>query len=793
MTATRLARERLLAVLATLVAATLVFWAATTADRPLWPEPASPTSYPRSDWTLEPGSVVDTPLDPRGGHWHGLEIRPSAGAVGPLDYLVLDGETARAAGRLVVDGASSLFIPVEVLATDATLRLRLSRPADSPPLSVRVQHRDGPAHAVYQWFRRWTWREIAAGALTGLGQHLPIVATTAVWLLAPGWLVWRWLGRPLGTRRLVNAVALVSLWVALSISGLTVLGALWSFGPLRLPSEVTTLILRLATVILAAVGIVALARWAAGGSARRRWRTPRRRWLRDGSIALAIVASAIVATRVGALVGLGGAPGVDSTSVTDFARAIQQRGALLDVSPTAIANRADFYHLGLAGLVALVSGIAGGPLDWSFLAVGQALQVSALFGLVLLVRQWGGSAWAAAAALFVAGLVMPLPGFVLAWSRFTQVAGLAILPALFAVAAWTLASPQPARFAATLALLGGGLALTHYRAFAFALSAAPALLLFPPPRLPVRWRSVGVALLAMLAAAVILAPWLVGVIATFWIPAIAEGPAGPQEFQAWTLQHDGTDWVLAALCFASGAALLLGRQPTILRALLPIGWGAAVLALFTWFGVAGLQLGLAVNPLSAAIVYYLPVGLWAAWCVSALGALRPGGAFLAPAATLAVLGFALLTMNRASTLGARLGDLLLYDDADRRALEWLARELPPEARIANNGEPWAYSLYVGVDGGYWIRIVTGRESLVPPLSYSFRPADEVRARNAAIEETIRLADRPNDLVGFLRRTGWTHLYLGKRGGMIDPRAIAGQPDVRLIYQRDGVTIWELGP
>jgi hypothetical protein len=792
-TATRSARERGLAVAATLFATALVLWAASATDRPLWPEPASPTSYPRSDWTLPPGSFFDTPLDPRGGHWHGLEIRPSVGATGPLDYAVLAGETTRAAGRVVVDGASSLFIPVEIAATDATLRLRLSRPADSPPLSVRVQHRDGPPQAAYQWFRRWTWREIAAGALTGLGHHLPLVATVTVWLLAPGWLAWRWLGRPLGRRRLVNLVALVALWTALSASLLTVLGALWSFGPLRLPNEVTTLLLRVVTVILAAVGTVSLARWTAGSLPRRPWVTPTRRWLRDGSIALALVATAIIATRVGALVGLGGAPGVDATSVTDFARTIQQRGALLDVSPTAIANRADFYHLGLAGLVALVSGIAGAPLDGSFLAVGQALQVAAVFGLVLLVRQWGGSAWAAAAALFVAGLVMPLPGFALAWSRFTQIAGLAILPALFALASWTLASPRPARFAAALALLGGGLALTHYRAFAFALGAAPALLFFPPPRLPVRWRNVGVALLAGVAAAVILAPWLVGVVATFWIPAIAEGPTGPQAFEAWTLQHNGTDWVLAALCFASSAALLLGRQPTILRPLLPIAWAAGVLALFTWFGVAGLQLGLAVNPLSAAIAYYLPVGLWAAWTVTALGALRLGGALLAPAATVAVLGLTLLTMNRPATLGARLGDLLLYDDADRRALEWLRRELPPDARVANNGEPWAYSLYVGVDGGYWIRPFTGRESLVPPLSYSFRSADEVRARNATIAETIQLADRPEQLVDFLRRNGWTHLYLGRRGGAIDPTAIAHQPGLRPLYQRDGVSIWALGP
>ncbi|MCS6801997.1 MAG: hypothetical protein NZ773_08670 [Dehalococcoidia bacterium] len=790
---TTLSFRSLLGAVALLLAGGFVFWAAVTAERPLWPEPASPTSYPRGVWMLQPGMSFDTPLDPRGERWHGLEIRLGDGASGTLDYTILDGETPRAAGRLVADGASALFLPVEVAPEDGALRLRLSRPADSPPLAVRVQHRDDPPLAVYQWFRRWTWREIAAAALSGLGRHALLAGATIVWLLAPGWLLWRWIGCPLSGRSSVNGVAVLALWTALSAALLTVLGALWSFGPWRLPTDLATLALRGVAFALAALGAVALARWAWERIPRRRPVGWGRRRLRDGSFALVIVAAAVVTTRLGALVGIGGAPGVDSTSITDFARTIQQRGALLDISPAAIANRADFYHLGLSGLVALVSGTAAAPLDWSLLAVGQALQVAALFGVVLLVRQWGGGAWPAAAALFVTGLVLPLPGFVLAWSRFTQIAGLAILPALFAVATWTLAAARPARFAIALALLGGGLALTHYRALAFAVSAAPALLLFPPPRLPVRRRNIGVALLAGGGAVLLLAPWLVGVVATFWIPAVAEGPAGPQEFPAWTLQYDGTDWVLAALCFASGAALLLGRNLTVARPLLPIGWAAGVLALFTWFGVAGLRLGLAVNPLSAAIAYYLPVGLWAAWTVAALGALRLGTAVLAPAATLALLGLTFLTAARPGTLGARLGDLLFYNDADRRALAWAAQHLPPGARIANNGEPWAYSLYVGVDGGYWIRIVTGRESLVPPLSYSFRSSAEVLARNATIAEALRLASQPEALVAFLRQDGWTHLYLGRRGGAIDPAAIARQPGVLLLYEREGVTIWALGP
>ena len=784
--------EALLAGVATLAAVAFVVWSAATTGRPLWAEPASPTSYPRGEWPMQPGEAFDTPLDPRGAAWSGLEIRVGNG-FGPLDYFILDSGGVRASGRLLVEGGPTLFIPVEATTDDTALRLRLYRPAEAGPLSIRVQHYDGPPLAVYQWLRRWPWREVAAGVGRGVAEHGILLAVSVTWLVAPGWLIWRWLGRPLSSPRLDNAVGLLSLWPALSLALLTVLGALWSFGPVRLPGDVATVALRVTALALAGLGTFSFARWLARTASPSGIGRQVRGLLANGSGALAVVVLGIVLTRAGALVGLGGAPGVDATSVTDFARQIQERGALLDVSPAAVAGRADFYHLGLAGLVALASGTSGAPLDWSFLIVGQLLQVAALFGLVLLVRQWGGDAWAATAALFVTGLVLPLPGFVLAWSRFTQVAGLALVPPLFAVAAWTLAAPRPARWATALGLLGGGLALTHYRALAFAAAAAPILLLFPPPRLRVRWPNLRLVVVALVGACVLLAPWLVGVVVTFWVPAVAEGPAGPQEFQAWALQYDGTDWVLAALCLASGTALLLGRRPAVARPLLPIVWAGAVLAAFTWFGVAGLRLGLAVNPLSAAIAYYLPIGLWAAWTVGALRTLRLGAAPLAPAATIALLGLVILTTNRPGTLGARLGDLLFYDDADRRALAWLQRELPAEARVANNGEPWAYSLFIGTDGGYWTRIFAGRESLVPPLSYSYRPQEEVAVRNASIEQTLRLASHPKDLIEFLRRDGWTHLYLGKRGGPIDPLDLAREPEARLLYAREGVSIWALGP
>ncbi|GIW10078.1 MAG: hypothetical protein KatS3mg061_1135 [Dehalococcoidia bacterium] len=784
-------RQRFLGALATFAAAAFALWALLTAPRPLWPEPASPTSYPRGDYTLPAGGVVTATLDPRGGAWDALELRLAAGAHGPLVATVTDRMgRSRFSGQLVVDEDPRLALPFPVGPEDGPLVLELHRPPEAGPLVLAAQHRSGLFAPVYQWYRRWPWREIAGEIARQLPQQAALLAALLSWLLVPGWLVWRWLGGPLGRPARRTGVGLVALWVGLSAALLLVAGALWSFGPVRLPRELTPWVLRLLSVVLAVVGLSALVRWGW-----RSWpqRPSLRRWVADGSLALLLVAGGLVATRAGALVGLGGAPGVDGTAVCEFARRIIERGALLDVSPAAVANRADFYHLGLSGLVALVSLVAGAPLDVAFLATGQAMQLAALAGLALLVVQWRGSAWAAAAALVMAGWVLPLPGFLLAWSRFTQIAGLALLPPLFALAAWALSARQPARLAAATALVGAGVALLHYRALAFALGALPVLLLFPPPGQPLRWRNVGVLLLAASLAVLLLAPWVVGVALTFWLPAVAEGPGGPQEFPAWTLQYGGGDWVLAGVALASGLLLLTLRTSALARPLAPILWVAAVLALFTWSGVVGFRLGLAVNPLSAAIAYYLPVGLWVGWVVGVLSAQQIGGGRLAPAATLAVVGLLALASNRPGTLGARLPELLWYADADRRALAWVASSLPTNARLANNGEPWAYGLYVGTDGGYWAQPFSGRETLIPPLAYAYHASAERAQRTDAIAAALALSDRPAELVRWLAEHGWTHLYLGRRGGPIDPWELARTPGVMPIYQEEGVSIWALAP
>jgi hypothetical protein len=212
------------------------------------------------------------------------------------------------------------------------------------------------------------------------------------------------------------------------------------------------------------------------------------------------------------------------------------------------------------------------------------------------------------------------------------------------------------------------------------------------------------------------------------------------------------------------------------------GWGA--------LGPLGLPLATAVNPLSAALAYYVPVG----WLAAAVAAAAERPLRTIPlAATAAVLAGCLWSADRAATLNVRLAETDVVTSADRAALAWIRENLPADARLAGNATPWAYGLARGTDGGAWVWAHGARQSLVAPLSYSYGPRDSAAATSAEMIRLADIADTPSKLVGELRDAGWTHLYLGRRGGPIDPLLVRADPRVSAVYEADGVTILALRP
>ncbi|MCA9897732.1 MAG: hypothetical protein KC433_06045, partial [Anaerolineales bacterium] len=97
----------------------------------------------------------------------------------------------------------------------------------------------------------------------------------------------------------------------------------------------------------------------------------------------------------------------------------------------------------------------------------------------------------------------------------------------------------------------------------------------------------------------------------------------------------------------------------------------------------------------------------------------------------------------------------------------------------------------GSDGGAWLVPLTGRQSSTPPADYSYSAAlvGFVRPFN---EQLTEITDwRAAETAVWLREQGFSHIFIGAKGGQMDPAALLENPGVTLIYGRNGTFIFEL--
>ena len=86
------------------------------------------------------------------------------------------------------------------------------------------------------------------------------------------------------------------------------------------------------------------------------------------------------------------------------------------------------YHFGFHSTAAALHWITGLPAPTATLWTGQLLNGLACLVLYPLVFRMTGSRWASVWAVLLTGLLSPLPMKMVNWGRYTQLAGMVILP-----------------------------------------------------------------------------------------------------------------------------------------------------------------------------------------------------------------------------------------------------------------------------------------------------------------------------------------------------------------------------
>lgn len=572
-------------------------------------------------------------------------------------------------------------------------------------------------------------------------------------------------------------------------------------------------IVRLITVAAAATLVAAFLR--------------RRSFVRPGAAgprllpaALVLLLAVTVATRVIHASGLVTPPWVDSLHHTMIIRLLIDQGAIPVSYEPFIPHSVFYYHWGFHADAAAVAWLTGltDPFDLPqlLLGFGQLLNALTFISMYAAGRTLFRARSAALLTATLACLVSFYPAYYLSWGRYTHLAGTLVLVPI-AISLHETARRWTPRTIAHLVLLTAGLLLIHARVAVFAATFSVALLLIvfrrEAVRVVLRWAA------AAAVALFIVSPWILTVARTPAVRRLMSPPA--RENTLWETPNA----VPADILWSPNNVplMILGTAGTI--ALLPtphipLGW--RVVAIVWWAAVAfafykrwsrrqralhsfvsrvalvslwsvltvvliNLQwLGLPrIRPLpnsAALITMFLPLSLLAAglitWFLQTMFRGR-----LAVVAITVLLGLAAAMSMRQIINPAT----VLVQGADIDALRWIREKTPADASFAVSVQPWIGESYVGIDGGYWIPLLTSRRSILPAGLYSWTIPAEERARVNRLLWTWSLGG--DEALDAIRTAGVTHVYFGPANGSGMRNVL--RESARPIYEAGGVSIFEL--
>ncbi len=455
-------------------------------------------------------------------------------------------------------------------------------------------------------------------------------------------------------------------------------------------------------------------------------------------------------------------------------------GAWLGIGPF-------IYHYGFHALGAGLVWLSGLEVPRAVLVMGQvvnALVGVGVYGLTAELLGGRRGRVGGLVALGVVGTVSLMPGYYVTWGRYTQLAGLVVLPAgVVLTGKWVEEGKQWGWVLGGVAV--AGLGLVHYRVLVFYVAFVVALLVYTvagKSRLQallevrpgllrsganreVRGPMLRVAGLAGISLC-LLSPWIARIVRVLVTRGAWPGLEIEMGYTAvpYDLLLMPRNVVLAVLA-AWGLTLGVWRRQ---RGVILVGLWLLSLGI-----LAALRSPLV--PASAIVItFFLPAAMLIGYLVER-ALLTRGSRIWHQVAGVGLAGMALWSAAGMFYVINPTTVLLTPDDV--AALGWVREHTPPDARFLINVRRWQGNVYVGTDAGYWISLLAGRETIPPPALYVLGTPEQVER----INRVSRIAAGGLLDPDRLREAGITHVFIGARGGAINPTTLLSNPAFELLY------------
>ncbi len=515
------------------------------------------------------------------------------------------------------------------------------------------------------------------------------------------------------------------------------------------------------------------------------------------SLILAAIFALTLFTRFAMVRDLAAPPWVDSIHHGLITRLMLESGGLPETYVPYLPPETDYYHFGFHSALAAFTWLTDLEIHESMLIFGQVLNALIIFPIYLLAKTLTKNRAAALSAALISGLFTLMPAYYVSWGRYTQLAGLLILPAAFTFFVQisntkNFSFRQHRSLWALGTILVAGLFLVHYRVTAFLGALIFAYLLAQMN--PREWfKFVGKLILLAAVSSMLLLPWLPGAIENLLLPKGIAWTGGKVNFSPipWNFLTPALGETALIL---AGIGLLLGfilRKRFTLTILM---W-AGIIYLLANMGIFRLPGSGFVNPVSVDITLFMPIAVLGGFAVGAildlLNKIIPVRWQVIPKTGFVALGFAAAIFGAQRLLPTLNPITFLAREADFPAIDWIEENIPTGDTILINPTVWGYGLYMGNDGGYWISPLSEHLTMPPPVLYGLGTAPEITRINQIIEQVIANGNDAEALWEILQEQNINYVFNGVQGGEISPMALSDSRLFEVRYQANGTWLFEV--
>jgi hypothetical protein len=487
------------------------------------------------------------------------------------------------------------------------------------------------------------------------------------------------------------------------------------------------------------------------------------------------------------------------------------------------------YHFGFQAMAASASWLSGANAADAVLAVGQVLDALICLALYRFARDLVGSPVAGAVAAVLVAMVTTQPTYFVTWGRYPELAALVALPAAAAALRSALRETDgdgsPIGSFATAHTICDLKTRTsrltprflrhvtrgvpdHLDRIVVAAVAASALVVVHP-RVGVflgclglafaaadslerrRLRSTGLGFLRLAAVGLVslamLVPWTVRLWHAHYHQVIATFAWQPVDFPLGLAIAGNDRWVLELAI--AGAVVCLARRPALF---VLFGLWSGLVFVLANPATFHLPFNLFINNGSVAIALFVPASVLVGYLASSI-ATTCGLDTWAKGVQWGLVGaIFLLGCSQAPALTTVVNPCcLLIRPGDTSAIDWVRQNTPPDAKFVINGYQWMNDIWMGSDAGYWLPVLAQRRTSLPPLFYGVAPADEVREINATAASVSHDASDPAALANLAARIGARYVFIGTRGGALDPGELKKSDLFQVDYEGGGAWVFEV--